>query len=219
MLLFFWGGDPEQQWGCWIAQCSTGLKSGIGLEQHQTGSNQTRSGRNSLFYMYMYIYSVYTVGFLESWLAANCRDSVTLLLKHKAGPFIYLSWHNVNFIPHPHSHLYCTSSTCICVWNMHDTYITRRGLSEDGRFFPLVCSEKQWFQRRDVYLSISSFRSFFFNRFRPVITFSGPGAQAVRIFFTIAYTIFRFKNKLAFKRMGPKTFLVRSWWKTKITVF
>lgn len=65
---------------------------------------------------------------------------------------------------------------------MHDTYITRQGLSEDGRFFSLVFSEKQWFQRRDVYLSISSFRSFFLNRFRPVITFLGPGAEAVHIF-------------------------------------
>lgn len=97
--------------------------------------NQTRPDQAGTVFLYVYVnmYSVYTVVcfFLESWLAANCRDSVTLLLKHKAGPFIYLSRQDVNCISHPHSRIYCTSSTCICIWNMHDTYITRRGLSED----------------------------------------------------------------------------------------
>lgn len=84
-------------------------------------------------YVHMCINSVYTVCvcFVESRLAANCRDSVTLLLKHKAGPFIYSSQHHVIFISHPHSRIHCTSSTCICIWNMHDTYITWPRLSED----------------------------------------------------------------------------------------
>lgn len=114
--------------GSRIAQCSTGIKSGIGLEQHQTEPDQTRSGRNSFFFFYMYIYILYLpyVFILESWLAA---DFVTLLLEHKAGPFIYLSRQDVNFISRPHSLTKCTSSTCICIWNMHDAYITRRGLS------------------------------------------------------------------------------------------
>lgn len=54
-------------------------------------------------------------------------------------------------------------------------------------FYSLDFSEKQWFQRRDVYLSISSFTSFFLNRFRPVIAFLGPGAEAVYIFYNRIY--------------------------------
>lgn len=99
--------------------------------------------------VYVIIYSVYTVvvserltrrqplGLCDCW---NTRHSF----------FIYLLRQDVIFISRPHSYILCTHCTCICVWNMHGTYITRgklKGTTNKGGFLACFVSEEQWFHR------------------------------------------------------------------------
>lgn len=134
---------------CFIARtpCDSGdvklhnvaLVSRLVLDWSNTRLNQVRQEQSFYMCVCINIYILYILYvFRERCLAADCWDSVTLLLKHKAGPFIYLSRQDVNFILHPHSHMYIQ---CICIWNMHDTYITRQGLSEDYGFLACLLRE------------------------------------------------------------------------------
>ena len=86
---FFAAANPYGRHGdVEIAQCSTGLESGAG-PGGDTGLNQTRPDQirqkqsSFLFFRYIclckYVLCIYYVFLPESWLAANCRGSLTLL--------------------------------------------------------------------------------------------------------------------------------------------
>lgn len=134
--------------GSRIAQCSTGIKSGIGLEQHQTEPDQTRSGRNSCFFLYVYIYSVFTVCIYSGeltcsrlcdsppgtqgrafhlFITTRCQLHLTPTLSYK----VYIQY----------MYLYMKHA-----WRLHN----KARVEWKFRSFLLVSSEKQWFQGLDI---------------------------------------------------------------------
>lgn len=126
-------GSCIQQQGRRLAQCSTGLKSGFGLEQHQTGPDQAGT-----VFLDSVIYCMYVFWSVDwQW---------TLLLEHKAEPFIYLSRQDVDFVSHPHSHMNCTSSTFFWILNIHDTYIKRRRWVKLDGFLCLISQRNSTFR-------------------------------------------------------------------------
>lgn len=154
------------------------LKSGIGLEQHQTEPDQIRPEQS--FYMYIFILYIVYVCCLESWLAANCQDSCDSSPETQGRAFHLFITTQCQF------HLTPTLSYTLYIqymylymkhaWHLHNKARVEWRL----RFFLLVFSEKQWFTRRDIYRRINNFWKQSFSTFScPVTTVLGPGCQAV----------------------------------------
>lgn len=84
-------------------------------------------------FVYIYILILYIpyVFFLWRVNSKNTRQGLSFIYHGK----------DVVLCSHPHSGKSCaTASTCICVWNMHDTYVTRPDLGE-----MFLLAEKQRF--------------------------------------------------------------------------
>lgn len=104
-----------------IAQCSTGQKS---------GAKQIQPDQAETFYMYVYISVVYIM--YVFWIVD--LQTPTVLPRHEAGPFTYLSQQ----ASPSHAHVNCASGShtvCVDIWNMHETCITRQEFSENWGFF------------------------------------------------------------------------------------
>lgn len=142
MYCCFIAGTPMWQWGCRIAQCSTGLMTGIGIKHHQTEPDQAGT---VFLYVYVYIYSVYTVCFsgelccselprlcdsppetqgraFHLFITTTCQLHLTPTLSY----ILYIQY----------MYLYMKHA-----WHLHNK------ARVEWRLRVLVFSEKQWFRR------------------------------------------------------------------------
>lgn len=118
-ILLYMAGEVELH--------NVALVSSLALDW--TTPDWTRSGRNSLFICTCkYISCIYQTS--AFWRVDLQQTATTLWLSslntRQGLSFIY---HDKMSAPsHTHTPIYCTSSTCICIWNMHDTYVTAKAV-------------------------------------------------------------------------------------------